>query len=139
MIEQRVRATGGRQSRRDQAVVIERLVENVKRAMQAEQVLDREGNATGEYTYQGNVANRAGRTARVWLQGKDGALTPGASPSALADSRGRDQCVAGRLSRTAAIGTHQTAMATKYPRPGGPTEFVPPTIEPVFPVWGSSD
>ena len=41
------------------AWIIERLIKNVERAMQAEQVLDREGNATGEYTYQGSVANRA--------------------------------------------------------------------------------
>ncbi len=39
--------------------VLSRLVENAKRAMQAEPVLDRMGNATGEDTYQGSVANRA--------------------------------------------------------------------------------
>jgi hypothetical protein len=39
--------------------VIERLVANVERSMQAESVKDDEGNATGEYHYQGNVANRA--------------------------------------------------------------------------------
>jgi phage terminase small subunit len=39
--------------------VIERLVENVERAMQAVPVLDHEGEATGEYSYQGNVANKA--------------------------------------------------------------------------------
>lgn len=39
--------------------VLTRLRENVERAMQAEAVRDREGNATGEYTYQGAVANRA--------------------------------------------------------------------------------
>jgi hypothetical protein len=39
--------------------VIERLVENVERAMQAVPVLDHDGNPTGEYTYEGNVANRA--------------------------------------------------------------------------------
>lgn len=39
--------------------VIDRLRENVARAMQAEPVLDREGNPTGEYTYQGAVANGA--------------------------------------------------------------------------------
>lgn len=41
------------------AWVIERLVENVNRAMQAEAVLDPEGKPTGEYKYQGQVANRA--------------------------------------------------------------------------------
>lgn len=39
--------------------VLTRLKENADRAMQAEQVVDREGNPTGEYTYQGNVANKA--------------------------------------------------------------------------------
>jgi phage terminase small subunit len=39
--------------------VLERLRENVDRAMQAEAVKDREGNETGEYTYQGAVANGA--------------------------------------------------------------------------------
>lgn len=39
--------------------VVERLRENVDRAMQAEAVKDREGNETGDYTYQGSVANRA--------------------------------------------------------------------------------
>lgn len=41
------------------AWVLERLRENVERAMQAEPVVDRDGNETGEYTYQGAVANRA--------------------------------------------------------------------------------
>ena len=39
--------------------VVAKLVENVSRAMQAVAVLDREGNQTGEYTYQGAVANKA--------------------------------------------------------------------------------
>lgn len=39
--------------------VLETLVHNVERAMQAEAVRDREGNETGEYTYQGAVANKA--------------------------------------------------------------------------------
>lgn len=41
------------------AWVLERLRENVERAMQAEPVYDRDGDETGEYTYQGAVANRA--------------------------------------------------------------------------------
>jgi phage terminase small subunit len=41
------------------AWVLEGLRENKERAMQAEPVLDREGNPTGEYVYQGSVANRA--------------------------------------------------------------------------------
>lgn len=39
--------------------VMQNLVDNVKRAMQAEEVLDKKGQPTGTYTYQGNVANRA--------------------------------------------------------------------------------
>jgi phage terminase small subunit len=39
--------------------VIERLVENVDRAMQAVEVKDAKGNGTGEYKYDGGVANRA--------------------------------------------------------------------------------
>lgn len=39
--------------------IVERLKENVARAMTATEVYDRDGNATGEFTYQGNVANRA--------------------------------------------------------------------------------
>jgi phage terminase small subunit len=39
--------------------VIERLVENANRAMQAEAVTDSDGESTGEYRYEGSVANRA--------------------------------------------------------------------------------
>lgn len=39
--------------------VVARLVENVEHAMRAVPVLDRDGNETGDYTYQGNVANKA--------------------------------------------------------------------------------
>lgn len=39
--------------------VLERLVENANRAMQAVAVTDNEGTKTGEYKYEGNVANRA--------------------------------------------------------------------------------
>ena len=43
----------------DRAWVLEHLRQNVDRSMQAVPVTDREGNETGEYTYQGSVANRA--------------------------------------------------------------------------------
>ncbi len=43
----------------DQDWIVERLVENVKRAMQLEAVTDREGKPTGEHVYQGSVANKA--------------------------------------------------------------------------------
>lgn len=39
--------------------VIERLVENANRAMQAEAAKDSDGAPTGEYRYEGSVANRA--------------------------------------------------------------------------------
>lgn len=39
--------------------VLKKLVENVERAMQAIPVLDHEGNPTGEYRYEGSVANKA--------------------------------------------------------------------------------
>lgn len=39
--------------------ILERLVENVERSMQAVEVLDSKGKPTGEYVYQGNVANKA--------------------------------------------------------------------------------
>lgn len=39
--------------------VINRLIENVERAMQVVPVTDRDGKGTGEFTYQGNVANRS--------------------------------------------------------------------------------
>ena len=39
--------------------IIERLVENVERAMQLVSMTDRDGKPTGEHTYQGSVANKA--------------------------------------------------------------------------------
>jgi hypothetical protein len=39
--------------------VIDKLIQNVDRAMEAEPVLDPKGNPTGEFKYNGNVANRA--------------------------------------------------------------------------------
>lgn len=39
--------------------VLKMLIDNAERAMQATQVYDREGEPTGEYTYQGAVANKA--------------------------------------------------------------------------------
>ena len=39
--------------------VLEKLVENVERAMQVAEVLDRDGEPTGEFVYQGAVANKA--------------------------------------------------------------------------------
>ncbi len=42
-----------------QDYVVTRLRENVERAMQVEAVRDKEGNETGEYRYEGSVANGA--------------------------------------------------------------------------------
>lgn len=53
---QQVRAE---QSELNEQWILDRLKENVHRAMQAEPVRDREGNPTGEYLYAGNVANKA--------------------------------------------------------------------------------
>jgi len=39
--------------------VLKHLKENVERCMRAVPVLDRESKPTGEYTYQGNLANKA--------------------------------------------------------------------------------
>lgn len=39
--------------------VLERLVENVDRAMQVAEIKNADGTRTGEYKYEGNVANRA--------------------------------------------------------------------------------
>lgn len=39
--------------------VVNRLMDNVERAMQAERVMDSHGHPTGEYIYQGGVANGA--------------------------------------------------------------------------------
>ena len=39
--------------------VLTRLMENAERALQHVAVLDRDGKPTGEYRYDGNVANRA--------------------------------------------------------------------------------
>lgn len=61
-IEEAVTAAKQARSERtqaDQDWIIERLVENVKRAMQLEPVTDREGKSTGEHVYQGSVANKA--------------------------------------------------------------------------------
>ena len=43
----------------DRTWVMAKLTENVQRAMQVEPVRDREGNPTGQYIYQDDVANRA--------------------------------------------------------------------------------
>jgi phage terminase small subunit len=50
----------------DRAWVVSKLVANVDRSMQAVQVTDSEGNPTGEWRYEGNVANRG-----LELIGKD--------------------------------------------------------------------
>ncbi len=58
-----------------QAWVVERLVANATRAMQAVPVVDRDGNPTGRYNYQGNVVNRAlellGKHVGLWSERHD--------------------------------------------------------------------
>ncbi len=61
-----------------QAWVVERLVANATRAMQAVPVVDRDGNPTGRYNYQGSVANRAlellGKHIGLWAERHDDKL-----------------------------------------------------------------
>ena len=58
--------------------VVERLVANATRAMQAVPVVDRDGNPTGRYNYQGSVANRAlellGKHIGLWAERHDDKL-----------------------------------------------------------------
>lgn len=58
----------------DRGWVISRLMTITERCMQAEPVLDREGNETGEYKFDSSGANKAlellGKTLRMW-DGKD--------------------------------------------------------------------
>jgi phage terminase small subunit len=61
-IQQRIEFAKAEQSKRtaiDADWVLQRLVQNADRAMQLEAVTDAQGNPTGEYTYQGSVANKA--------------------------------------------------------------------------------
>jgi phage terminase small subunit len=55
--------------------VISRLVENVERAMQHEAVKDSEGATTGEYRYDGSVANRSlellGKELKMFVDRKE--------------------------------------------------------------------
>ena len=59
----------------DRAWVIERLVAIVDRAMQAVEITDAKGEGTGEYTFQGSVANKA-----LELIGKDIGMWKDAPP-----------------------------------------------------------
>ncbi len=61
--------------------VVERLRENVDRAMTAEPVTDKEGNETGEYRYEGAVANGAlsllGKHLGMFVDKKEVTMTGG--------------------------------------------------------------
>ena len=52
------------------AYVLDKLTENLERALQARPVLNRDGEKTGEYQYNGSVANKSlelmGRYLRLW-------------------------------------------------------------------------
>lgn len=83
--------------------VLERLIENANRAMQAEAALDDDGKPVGEYRYDGSVANRAlelvGKELGMFIDRKEvrtGALD-GASPDTLTEVR--EQLVAERSRR----------------------------------------
>ncbi len=56
---QEAMAARSERTKADQDWIVERLVENVERAMQLEPMTNREGKPKGEYVYQGNVANKA--------------------------------------------------------------------------------
>ena len=58
-IEEELRQQGINESGITRGYVLAELKRNHEKATQAEAVLDREGNETGEYKYQGTVANRA--------------------------------------------------------------------------------
>ena len=84
----------------DAAYVLTRLRENVERAMTAEPVRDADGNPTGEYRYEGAVANRAlellGKTLgmfrdKVEHSGPDGTAIP---IQVYIPANGRDQLTA---------------------------------------------
>jgi phage terminase small subunit len=84
----------------DAAYVLTRLRENVERAMTSEPVRDADGNATGEYRYEGAVANRAlellGKTLgmfrdKVEHSGPDGTAIP---IQVYIPANGRDQLTA---------------------------------------------
>ena len=47
--------------------ILERLQDNLERALTAEPVRDRDGNETGEYVYEGAVANRAAELLGKYL------------------------------------------------------------------------
>ncbi|MGO9270815.1 MAG: terminase small subunit [Terriglobia bacterium] len=64
----------------DCAWVMKGLIENYQRAMQGEPVRDREGNPTGQYTYQGAVANKA-----LELLGKELGMFQPKSENPIAD------------------------------------------------------
>ena len=55
--------------------VLDQLVRNYERAMQAKPVLDQDGTPVGEFRYQGNVANKAleliGRALGVFVDRKE--------------------------------------------------------------------
>lgn len=56
---QAAQAERARKAKIDATWVLEKLIENRARAAQATPVLDREGNPTGEYRYEGSVVNKA--------------------------------------------------------------------------------
>ncbi len=111
-------AVASEQALVDAAWVLARLRENVERAMQAIPVTDREGNETGQYTYEGAVANKGlellGKHLGLFpnkhvLTGKDGGPI---QHEHLTD----EACLAGLLSLL-----DQTAAARpdSRPAPGG--------------------
>ena len=58
-IDERATAEAIQEAALSKKWVLDRLVENVDRAMQAAEITDSRGKGTGEYRYEGSVANRA--------------------------------------------------------------------------------
>jgi phage terminase small subunit len=58
-IEEEIRTNALRKAEVDREWVLNRLKDNHDKAAAEKEVLDRQGNPTGEYTFQGNVANRS--------------------------------------------------------------------------------
>lgn len=92
--------------------VLEKLVENANRALQTVAVIDNEGQPTGEYTYNGNVANRAleliGKERGMFIDRKE-VGTPGEFKSV--EEMNADELRAFARSEAEALGLRPEAFA----------------------------
>lgn len=79
-----VRARFAEEAGLDRAYVLTKLQALVERGLQEVPVLDREGKETGEYTFQGAVANKALETL-IKMLGLESAAQPVAQPTSRLD------------------------------------------------------